>query len=118
MEDLLALKFIAYHSGAVNPILDVDLERQGVQLTVAVTTGAFVVAPFLVSGTTLATITLERLATQLAEPAGLRILELPLTIRTIHQRSLWNSSHNADLAHTWLRETIARFSASLPRLAD
>ena len=118
MEDLLALKFVAYHSGAINPILDVDLERQGVRLTVAVTTGAFVVAPFLVSGTTLATITLERLATQLAEPAGLRIVELPITIRTIHQRSLWNSSHNADLAHTWLRETIARFGASLPRPAD
>lgn len=118
MEALLALKFVAYHSGAINPILDVDLERQGVRLTVAVTTGAFVVAPFLVSGTTLGTITLERLATQLAEPAGLRILELPLKIRTIHQRSLWNSSHNADLAHTWLRETIAHFGASLPRLAD
>jgi DNA-binding transcriptional LysR family regulator len=118
MEDLLALKFVAYHSGAINPILDTDLDRQGIRLTVAVTTGAFVVAPFLVSGTTLATITLGRLADQLAEPAGLGIVELPLRIRTIHQRSLWNSSHNGDLAHTWLRQTIAHFGASLPPLAD
>lgn len=118
MEDLLSLKFVAYHSGAVRPILDTDLERQGVRLNVVVTTGAFVVAPFLVSGTTLASITLKRLADQLAEPAGLRIVQSPLRIRTIHQRSLWNSSHDGDLAHMWLRETIAHFGASLPPMAD
>lgn len=118
MEQLLRLKFVAYHSGAIHPILDADLERQDVRLTVVVTTGAFVVAPFLVSGTNLATITLERLADQLAELAGLRIVESPLRIRTIHQRSLWNSSHNGDLAHMWLRQTIAHFGASLPPLAD
>jgi DNA-binding transcriptional LysR family regulator len=118
MDELLALKFVAYHSGAVHPILDADLDRQGVKLTVAVTTGAFVVAPFLVSGTNLASITLERLADQLVEPAGLRIVELPLQIRTIHQRSLWNASHNDDLAHAWLRETILHFGASLPLQTD
>jgi DNA-binding transcriptional LysR family regulator len=114
LEELLSLKFVAYHSGAVHPILDTELERQGVKLTVAVTTGAFVVAPFLVSGTTLASITLERLADQLVEPAGLRILDLPMEVRKIHQRSLWNASHNEDLAHTWLRETISHFGAALP----
>jgi hypothetical protein len=118
MEELLSLKFVAYHSGAVHPILDTELERQGVKLTVAVTTGAFVVAPFLVSGTTLASITLERLADQLVEPAGLRTVELPMPVRNIHQRSLWNASHNEDLAHMWLRKTISHFGASLPSQSD
>lgn len=113
LEEMLNLKYASYHSGAINPIADADLERRGIRLRVEVTTGDFVVAPFLVSGTALASITLERLAKELAEPAGLRIVDCPVELRIIHERMYWNSRHTADVAHSWLRATVAQFAARL-----
>ena len=115
LDQLSTLTYVAYRAGRINPIVDVDLAAMGVHLRNEVTTEAFLVAPFLISGTKLASITLERLARHLADAAHLKVVECPLSMREIHEEMYWSPRHSDDPAHRWLRETLLRFAA---RLAD
>jgi DNA-binding transcriptional LysR family regulator len=113
LDELASLRYVAFSGGTVNPIADADLEALGVHLQVEVSTQGFVVAPFLITGTRLAGIALERLALELAKPARLRIVECPLSLRTIHEVLYWNPRHTEDAAHQWLRSRIVRYAGSL-----
>lgn len=113
LDQLRTLRYVAYSGGTVNPIADADLEALGVHLPVELTTQGFVVAPFLVTGTRLASIVLERLALQLAEAANLRIVQCPLALRTIHELLYWNPRQTDDPAHQWLRSRITDFAESM-----
>jgi DNA-binding transcriptional LysR family regulator len=112
-EQLASLRYVAFSGGTVSPIADAELEGLGVHLSVEITTQGFVVAPFLVTGTRLASITFERLARQLASAARLRIVECPLPMRPIHEAMYWSPHHTGDPAHRWLRERITEFARSL-----
>lgn len=112
-EEMQQMRFAAYHSGTITPIPDQELDRLGVALDVEVVTQAFVLAPFLIRGTPLATITLERLARELAEPARLRLLESPHPLPEIHEEMYWSPRFTEDPAHRWLRSVVAEHSARL-----
>ncbi|MFC7550678.1 LysR family transcriptional regulator [Plantactinospora sp. GCM10030261] len=113
LDELTSLRYVAYSGGAVTPIADADLAALGVHLQVEVTTQGFVVVPFLITGTRLASLALERLARLLADAAGVRIVECPLSERSIHEVLYWNPRHTDDPAHQWLRSRIIRFARSL-----
>lgn len=109
-EEMLGLNYVAFNDGVFKPILDTDLEVLQVPLQVAITTQEFVMAPFMLAGTRLASITLERLAVQLADVAGLRILECPLPLRSVTEILYWDARRTEDPAHRWLRQCITTFS--------
>lgn len=113
IEQLATLRYVAFSGGAISPIADVELETLGVRLQVDVTTQGFVVAPFLLTGTRLASIALERLAQQMVSAAQIRIVECPLPLRTIHETLFWNPRRTEDPAHRWLRDRITAFARSL-----
>lgn len=113
VDELAALRYVTFSGGTVNPIADADLEALGVHLQTEISTQSFVVAPFLITGTHLASIALERLALQLAKAAKVRIVECPRSFRTIHEVLYWDRRHSADPAHQWLRSRISRFARSL-----
>lgn len=113
LDELKALRYVAFSGGTVNPIADADLEALGVHLPVEISTQGFVVAPFLITGTRLASIALERLARELADAANLRIVECPLELRTIHEVLYWNPRQTDDPAHHWLRSRIVSFARTM-----
>jgi DNA-binding transcriptional LysR family regulator len=113
MDELSSLRYVAFSGGSVTPITDSELESLGVHLSIEVTTRGFVVAPFLVTGTRLASLALEKLARQLAIAARLRIVECPLSLRTIHETLYWSQRQTRDPAHRWLRERIIAVSQEL-----
>jgi len=112
-EELGALRYVAYSGGSGSPLPDTPLESMDVYLSVEVTTQGFVVAPFLITGTRMASLALERLARQLATAARLRIVECPLPLRTIHEALYWNPRHTGDPAHSWLRNRITALAHEL-----
>jgi DNA-binding transcriptional LysR family regulator len=112
-DELAALRFVAYGGGSVAPIADTELQRMGVHLPIEITTRGFVVAPFLVSGTRMASLALERLARQLAAAARLRVVECPLPFREIHEAVYWSPRNTGDPAHVWLRERIIALAREL-----
>jgi DNA-binding transcriptional LysR family regulator len=113
VDELAELRYVAFSGGSVLPIADTELDGMGVHLSVEVTTQGFVVAPFLVAGTRLASLTYARLAEPLAAAARLRIVECPLPLTTIHEAMYWNPRHTGDLAHRWLRDRITSLAHEL-----
>lgn len=113
LDEFQGLRYVAFSGGSVNPIADADLEALGIHLSVEITTQGFVVAPFLVTGTRLASLAFERLARQLADAANLRIVECPLELRTIHEVLYWNPRQTEDPAHQWLRNRIVSFAQTM-----
>ena len=85
----------------------------GVHPRVPVTTESFVLAPFIVSGTELATLVPERLARRFETTAGIRLLELPFTLPDVTESMFWGPAADSDPAHAWLRNTIANVARSL-----
>lgn len=106
LEQVTSLRYVAFSGGTISPISDTELEALGVHLPVELTTESFVVALLMLTGTRLATIALERLARELARTARLRIVECPLSLRTIREAMYWNPRHNDDHAHLWLRRRL------------
>jgi DNA-binding transcriptional LysR family regulator len=113
VDQFASLRYVAYSGGSVSPIADTELESLGVHVSVEVTTQGFVVVPFLITGTRLASLALERLARQLAPAARLRIVECPLPLRTIHEVLYWNPRYTSDPARRWLRDRIIALAHAL-----
>jgi DNA-binding transcriptional LysR family regulator len=113
LKQMGALNYASYKAGWTTPIADVELESAGVHLRHEVSTASFAVAPFLVSGTELASITFERLALQLAEAAHVKVVEFPLSTRKIHEEMYWSSRHAEDPPHRWLRQSLRDLAAQL-----
>jgi LysR family transcriptional regulator, nod-box dependent transcriptional activator len=80
---------------------------------VEMTTESFVLAPFLVSGTRLVGLVPERLANQLRDVAGIRVLPPPAPLPELEETMYWSAVADNDPAHAWLRETIADIAGDL-----
>ena len=78
-----------------------------------VTIESFVLAPFLVSGTRLVALVLERLAVQVRETARVKVLEVPEPIPDLTETMYWSALADSDPAHRWLRDTMSEVAADL-----
>jgi LysR family transcriptional regulator, nod-box dependent transcriptional activator len=81
--------------------------RKGLHPRVPVTTESFVLAPFTVGRTGLATLVPERLGRRFESTAHIRLLELPFDLPDLTENMFWGPAAEADLAHAWLRNTLA-----------
>jgi DNA-binding transcriptional LysR family regulator len=112
-QEMVRLSYISYSGGALSTLLEAQLDSLGVRLRVEVSTQEFMVAPFLVAGTALVSLVHERLATAVANAAGLRIVEPGLPLQPVHEALYWNPRHTEDPAHRWLRGRIAALAREL-----
>lgn len=106
MEQLSQLPYLASGSGVLASLADMRLDEAGIVRNTVMVTQAFLVAPFLIGGTQMFTITPRRLAKLLAPAAGIRILEPPMPIATLHEHMVWTPHRGADAAHSWLRDQL------------
>jgi DNA-binding transcriptional LysR family regulator len=113
VEDLRALRFVGYGGGGLVSVTDRQLGELGLTFRADLTTQEFMVAPFLVAGTCYASWMLERLAVEVAERLGVRVVEHDVPLRPIHEAVYWHPRHANDPAHQWMRDQLAGFAARM-----
>ena len=94
------------------------MDELSVRRRVQVATGGFLPLPFLVSGTDLVTIIPERLATRVAVPLGLAVVDPPFGRVELIETLWWHPDRATTPEHAWLRRTLTEAAASLPPVAD
>ncbi|OXM72292.1 MULTISPECIES: LysR family transcriptional regulator [Amycolatopsis] len=87
-------------------LIEEDLDKAGISRRVEATAISFVTMPFLLAGTGLVTIIPERLGRQVADAAGIVLLEPEFEIRAVRESAYWHSRRNSDPGHRWLREQL------------
>jgi DNA-binding transcriptional LysR family regulator len=92
------------------------LEELGVRRHVQVTLSGWLPIPFVVAGTDLVAIVPERLAHQVAEPAGVVIVEPPFGRVELIEAAWWDPARRGDQALGWLRGILRETAARLERV--
>lgn len=114
MDAFLRSPHLAYGIGADRRpnLADQHLTREGVTRRIAVTVESFVLVPFLLRGSNLLSLVLERAIHELAAP-GIVGAEPPMSLPEIHERMFWHPRHPSSLAHRWLRDCLRRTAAEI-----
>lgn len=98
-------------------MVDEHLARVGLPRRVEFTVESFLLAPFLLQGTDLVTLVLERAVPLLRRTAAIRLLEPPLELPPITQTLWWSPGRTTDPAHSWVRAKIGEVAAALDHRA-
>jgi LysR family transcriptional regulator, nod-box dependent transcriptional activator len=96
-------------------LADQHLVRLGVKRRIDVTVESFLLVPFLLQGTQLVSLVLERAAKRLAQTTNIKTLEPPFELPDIHERMYWHPRHTTDTGHRWLRERLKAVAAGLDK---
>ena len=118
LADLARLPWVApyYRSNARYPP-SVPVMRQltllDIRPKIAVRVESYLAVPYFVAGTDRVALMQERLATRLAGPMNLRVLECPGAPEPIVESLWWHRHHEHDTAHAWLRRLIMETARSL-----
>lgn len=100
------LPYIAYRVYGEPSNIDKQLDDLGISRRVEMTTESFLIAPFMLSGTSLIAMLHETLANEVKRIANIRLYEPPVTVQPITQKLFWHPRRTKDPAHRWLREQI------------
>jgi DNA-binding transcriptional LysR family regulator len=82
----------------------------GIEIRVHLTLPSLLQLPLVLPGSTLAATLPERVAELYASALPIRILPLPFEVPHTQEVLLWHKRHEADPAHTWLREMIVKLT--------
>ncbi|GAA5119877.1 LysR family transcriptional regulator [Pseudonocardia adelaidensis] len=85
----------------------------GIRPEIRVRVESYQAVPHLVAGTDRVALLQERLARQVADQLGLRVLPCPGDPEPIVERFWWHADRDGDPAHRWLRETVVAAAARL-----
>lgn len=98
-------------SGEASGIVDFELALRGRKRNIACTVPHFLVAPMLLTRTTMILTLMERLLRQNEEKYGLRLLEAPITIPEYRSYLAWDPGRESDKAVRWVRSLIVELFA-------
>ncbi len=117
-KQFLELPHLVYGIGTDRQLnlADQHLARLGVKRRIDVTVESFLLVPFLLQGTQLVSLVLERAAKRLAQTTQIKTLELPFELPDIHERMYWHPRHTTDSGHRWLRERLRTVAADLDKV--
>lgn len=105
LEQFSAMPHVVAHINHHPSLVDAHLERLGVARNVQVTAG-FLLAPFLLKGTSLITVTSRILAHRLSRSVGLKVSEAPVELPPLSTVMAWTTRTHDDPGHQWLRERV------------
>ena len=94
-------------------LADQHLANAGVQRRIEVTVESFLLNPFLIEGTRLVSLVLERAAKRLIGTVDIKLLESPISVPDIHEAMYWHPRHTTDPGHKWLREKLLNVAQQL-----
>ncbi|MGE5132640.1 MAG: LysR family transcriptional regulator [Gemmatimonadota bacterium] len=117
MDAYLRLGHVVYSMGRGQPVSLADeyLGHARMPRRIEFTVESFLLAPFLLQGTDLVTLVLERAGPHLERTAAVRLLEPPLDLPPITEMLWWHPRHTTDPAHAWIRARIAEIAAELDK---
>jgi LysR family nod box-dependent transcriptional activator len=115
LDTYLRLGHLVYSMGRGQPVSLVDqhLAHTRTPRRIEFTVESFLLAPFLLQGTDLVTLILERAGPHLQRTAAVRFLEPPLELPPITEMLWWHPRRTDDAAHAWLRARIGEIAAEL-----
>jgi DNA-binding transcriptional LysR family regulator len=85
----------------------------GIQRRIHVTVESFLLAPFLIEGTPLISLVLEREVRALGSSPKIRLFEPPFALPDIHEAMYWHPRHTTDPAHRWLRDRLHQIAIGI-----
>lgn len=94
-------------------LADQHLARMDIKRRIEVSVESFLLVPFLLQGTQLVSLVLERVARLLAGTTNVRMLEPPQALPDIHEAMFWHPRHTTDPGHRWLRERLCAIARGL-----
>jgi LysR family nod box-dependent transcriptional activator len=114
-EQFLELPHLVYGIGDDRQLnlADQHLANAGVQRRIEVTVESFLLNPFLIEGTRLVSLVLERAAKRLIGTVDIKLLESPISVPDIHEAMYWHPRHTTDPGHKWLREKLLNVAQQL-----
>ncbi|WP_206685374.1 LysR substrate-binding domain-containing protein [Bradyrhizobium uaiense] len=114
-KQFLELPHLVYGIGSDRHLnlADQHLADTGVQRRIAVTVESFLLNPFLIEGTQLVSLVLERAAKRLVGTVNIKLLETPIAVPDIHEAMYWHPRHTTDPGHKWLRATLLTVAQQL-----
>ncbi len=115
MKRYLQLPHLVYSIGTDRQLnlADQHVGQLGVRRQIDVTVESFLLVPFLLEGTLMVSLILERAARRLAGITRVRTLKPPLRLPDIHEALYWHPRHTSDPGHRWLRERLAAIASEL-----
>lgn len=114
-EQFLELPHLVYGIGIDRQLnlADQHLASMDIQRRIHVTVESFLLAPFLIEGTPLISLVLERAVRALGSYANIRLFEPPFALPDIHESMYWHPRHTTDAAHLWLRGRLREIAVDL-----
>lgn len=111
----LALPHLIYSIGAERQLntADMELAEMGIARRIEVTVESFLLAPFLIQGTSMISLVLERATKRLSGLEEISIRELPYQLRPLEEMMYWHPRNTTDPAHRWLRERLLTVAQKL-----
>jgi len=94
-------------------LADQHLADAGVQRRIEVTVESFLLNPFLITGTRLVSLVLERAARRLIGTVDIKLMESPISVPDIHEAMYWHPRHTTDPGHKWLRGKLLNVAQQL-----
>ncbi|MCW2684121.1 MAG: Transcriptional regulator, LysR family [Blastococcus sp.] len=113
LEQLRRQPHLASSGGLLPALGQRQLGSLGLFPAAEVSTQTSLLAPFLLAGTGMITLVLERLGRQLEHVAGIRLVEPPVPLETITEAMYWHPRRADDPSHRWLREQLLRTAHEL-----
>jgi LysR family transcriptional regulator, nod-box dependent transcriptional activator len=87
--------------------------RMGVPRRIIGATANFLLAPFMLSGTSALLLLQERFAKRIQAAAEIKLLEAPFEIPPVEFDLVWNPKNQNDAPHIWLRALLRDITAKL-----
>ena len=115
MKQYMQLPHLVYSIGTDRQLnlADQHVGQLGLRRRIDVTVESFLLVPFLLEGTSMVSLILERAARRLAGMTRVRTLNPPLLLPDIHEALYWHPRHTSDPGHRWLRERLAVIASEL-----
>jgi DNA-binding transcriptional LysR family regulator len=113
VDELSRYPHLASGGGPLPALGQRELEPLGVPHRAELSTQTSLLAPFFLAGTDLVTVVLERLGRELAEAAGIRLVEPPIPLPTIAETMYWHPRRAEDPGSRWLRGQLREVAREL-----
>lgn len=112
-ETYLRLPHLIYSIGQSLSLPDRYLQKSGVCRNIEFTVESFLLAPFLLKGTTLTTLLPHRTRPYVQAASEIRMLEPPLELPGITEWLWWHPRHTSDPSHSWFRTRFAEVASHI-----
>ncbi len=113
VEEFTGHPHLASSGGPLPALGQRQLGSLGLFPAAEISTQTSLLAPFLLSGTDMITLVLERLGRRLQDAAGIRLVEPPIPLQSITETMYWHPRRGDDPSHRWLRSQLLAASRDL-----